>query len=94
MNCRWALAASAVVAVLAVQAVAAPFVVFPKANELVSPDGRFAVRNSERQGAASDFIGTFHSLWLVESANRARTQAVRLRWRGRSTARPGRKRGY
>lgn len=51
-----------------VQGLAAPFVVFPKAGELASPDGRFVVRNSEREGSASDFVGTFHSLWLVESA--------------------------
>ena len=45
---------------------ASQFVVFPKASELVSPDGRFAVRSIDSQGSASDFAGTFHSLWLFE----------------------------
>ena len=56
------------VAVLCAEALASPFVVFPKAGELVSPDGRFVVRNAEREGSASDFVGTFHSLWLIELA--------------------------
>ena len=47
---------------------ASPFVVFPKASELVSPDGRFAVRSIDAEGSASDFVGTFHSLWLFELA--------------------------
>jgi hypothetical protein len=45
---------------------ASPFVVFPKASELVSPDGRFAVRSVDSSGGASEFVGTFHSLWLYE----------------------------
>ncbi|HET6179781.1 MAG TPA: hypothetical protein VFE61_22860 [Candidatus Sulfotelmatobacter sp.] len=49
-------------------ALASQFVVFPKAGELVSPDGRYVVHNAEREGSASDFIGTFHSLWLTEQA--------------------------
>jgi hypothetical protein len=48
------------------EALASPFVVFPKASELVSPDGRFAVRNVDSAGSATDFVGTFHSLWLFE----------------------------
>lgn len=47
---------------------ASPFVVFPKASELVSPDGRFAVRSVDSAHSASDFVGTFHSLWLFELA--------------------------
>jgi len=47
---------------------ASPFVVFPKASELVSPDGRFAVRSIENTGAKSEFVGTFRSLWLYELA--------------------------
>jgi len=47
-------------------ALASPFVVFPKAGELLSPDGRFAVRSVDTAGAASDFAGTFHALWLYE----------------------------
>lgn len=42
-------------------------VVFPKAGELRSPDGRFVVRNAEREAPSSDFVGTFHSLWLIDS---------------------------
>jgi hypothetical protein len=57
-----------VVATSVVQSRADPFVVFPKAGELLSPDGRFVVRNAEREGSASDFVGAFHSLWLVEIA--------------------------
>ncbi|MGO9086647.1 MAG: hypothetical protein ACLP6G_07985 [Terriglobales bacterium] len=59
---------SAMVGILAVQTLAAPFVLFPKAGELVSPDGRFVVRNAERQASASEFDGTFHALWLLEVA--------------------------
>jgi len=53
-------------ALLCGAAFAAPLVVFPKAGQLVSPDGRLVVRNVEREGAGSDFVGTFHSLWLTE----------------------------
>ncbi len=45
---------------------ASQFVVFPKASELISPDGRYAVRNVDAARSASDFAGTFHSLWLFE----------------------------
>ena len=65
---RMMLCVLAVVIMAELRAPAAPFVVFPKAGELVSPDGRFVVRNAEREGAASEFIGTFHSLWLTETA--------------------------
>ncbi len=65
---RILLAVSAMVGILAVQTLAAPFVLFPKAGELVSPDGRFVVRNAERQASASEFDGTFHALWLLEVA--------------------------
>jgi hypothetical protein len=41
---------------------------FPKAGTLSSPDGRFEVRNAERNGSQKEFIGTSHSLWLVEPA--------------------------
>ncbi len=50
------------------ESLASQFVVFPKAGELISPDGRYVVRNSDRQGAASDFVGTFHTLWLIEAS--------------------------
>lgn len=52
----------------ALPTLASPFVVFPKATELVSPDGRFAVRSVDSAGTASDFVGTFRSLWLYELA--------------------------
>lgn len=58
----------AMVALAAVPVVAAPFVVFPQAEQLVSPDGRFVVRNVDREAAASEFVGTFHSLWITEVA--------------------------
>ncbi len=45
---------------------AAQFVVFPKASEVVSPDGRFAVRSVERETAASEIAGASRSLWLFE----------------------------
>jgi hypothetical protein len=47
---------------------ASSFVVFPKASELLSPNGQFAVRNVDAAGASSDFVGSFHSLWLFELA--------------------------
>lgn len=43
------------------------FVVFPKAGRLVSPDNRYEVRDEEPVGSGSEFIGNFHSLWLIES---------------------------
>jgi hypothetical protein len=47
---------------------ASPFVVFPKASELISLDGRFAVRSVDAANSTSDFVGTFHALWLYELA--------------------------
>ena len=47
---------------------ATSFVVFPKASQLRSPDGRYVIQNENRDAAPSDMVGTFHSLWLVESA--------------------------
>jgi hypothetical protein len=47
---------------------AAQFVVFPKADQLASPDGRFLVRNTDREASQAEINGTFHSLWLIESA--------------------------
>jgi len=58
----------ALVSLVGPEAFASQFVVFPKARELVSPDGRFAVRSIDSQGSASDIAGTFHSLWLFELA--------------------------
>ena len=65
---RIVLAAALMWTMLIAQAVAAPFVLFPKAKELPSADGRFVVRNVERQAAANEFVGTSLSLWLVEKA--------------------------
>lgn len=62
-------AVAIVILTLLVCAHAAPFVLFPKASQLASPDGRFLVRNQERSGSEKEFIGTSHSLWLIESAS-------------------------
>jgi len=48
---------------------AGPFVVFPKAGQLPSPDGRFVVRNTEREAPLSEYVGTFHALFLEEIAS-------------------------
>jgi len=61
------LVVAVLVAGLCADALAAQSVVFPKAGELVSPDGRFVVRNVERSAQPSDFVGTFHTLWLFEA---------------------------
>lgn len=58
-----------VLVALSLQSLAASFVLFPKAGRLLSPDGRFEVRDAERPGAASDFVGSFHSLWIVDESN-------------------------
>jgi len=58
--------APVIAALLGVQAFAGPFVVFPGAGQLVSPDGRFVVRNVEREAKAAEFAGNFRSLWLTE----------------------------
>jgi len=67
MRCfRSTLVSMVVVVILAKPAFAAPFVLFPKAGELLSPDGRFAARNAEKEHSSSDFVGSVQSLWLVE----------------------------
>ena len=48
---------------------AAPFVVFPNAGQLPSPDGRFVVLSTERQVPLSEYVGTFHSLFLEETTS-------------------------
>jgi hypothetical protein len=68
-TCRITLCMAVVVASVSlctIATLASPFVVFPKAVELLSPDGRFAVRSVDTAGAASDFVGTFHALWLYD----------------------------
>ncbi len=46
-----------------------PFVVFPIAGELTSPDGHYALRSIDPDRSGPDFVGTFHSLWLFEVAS-------------------------
>jgi hypothetical protein len=57
-----------VVGALCLPMYAAPFALFPKAGRLVSPDGRFEVRDIDQREPGSEFFGIFHSLWLIESA--------------------------
>jgi hypothetical protein len=59
-----------VAAVLACEIVAhaGPFVVFPKAGQLPSPDGRFVIRNVAREAPAYEIVGTVESLMLEETA--------------------------
>ncbi|MGA7515141.1 MAG: hypothetical protein WCA20_04950 [Candidatus Sulfotelmatobacter sp.] len=64
--CRALLCVCAIVAFKMV-AHAAPFVVFPKAGQLPSPNGRFVVRNADREAPLSEYLGTFHSLLLEET---------------------------
>lgn len=52
-----------------ITAEAAPFVVFPKAGELASQDGRFLVRNVDPRGHPLDYVATFHSLFLEEMSS-------------------------
>lgn len=54
---------------LATPALAASFVLFPKAVRLVSPNALFEVRDEGRPGSASEFVGSFHSLWLADLTN-------------------------
>ncbi len=66
--CRGIAGVLAVVVFMAASSFAGQFVVFPKAGELVSPDGRYVVRNAERGNPGGEFVGTFRSLWLFEVA--------------------------
>ena len=45
---------------------AASFAMFPQAGRLVSPDGRFEVRNMEPSGAVGELVGAPRSLWVIE----------------------------
>lgn len=51
---------------LAVHAYAAPFSMFPKAGRLVSPDGRFEVRDVPPESSAGELVAASHSLWVTE----------------------------
>jgi hypothetical protein len=63
---RIKIAVALIAVVFSVEAGVAQFAMFPKTGELVAPDGRYMVRNIDADTATSDFIGTFHSLWLTE----------------------------
>lgn len=62
-----------VVFALEIPAYTAPFSIFPKAERLISPDGRFEVRDLAPQSSAGELVGASHSLWLTElSTGRSR----------------------
>jgi hypothetical protein len=69
-SCRSLLCVAAVIAFGALTH-AAPFVVFPKAGQLPSQDGRFVVRNADREAPLSEYVGTFHSLYLGDTVSGA-----------------------
>jgi hypothetical protein len=69
MRGRCLLLALFVCVVLPTLSVAAPFVMFPRAGRLISPDGRFEIRDVDEAGAPGQFAGTFHALWVVEMAS-------------------------
>ena len=69
MSSRWKWLCLGPILIFTALALAAPFVVFPKAGQLASPDGRFLVRNSDRDAPLPDYVGTFHSLYLEETAS-------------------------
>jgi len=47
---------------------AAPFSMFPNAGRLVSPDGRYEVRDLAPESSAGELVGASHSLWLAQLA--------------------------
>lgn len=69
-SCRSLLCVAAVLA-FETLAHAAPFVAFPKAGQLPSQDGRFVVRNADREAPLSEYVGTFHSLFLEDTVSGA-----------------------
>jgi hypothetical protein len=66
---RIGLCAAAVIA-YSILAQALPYALFPKAGQLPSLDGRFVVRNVDPVANASEYVGTFHSLFLEDTASR------------------------
>ncbi len=68
MRVRGTLLCLVVAFALQSRASGAPFVVFPKAAQLPSPDGRFVVVNRDREAPMSQYVGTFHFLELLETA--------------------------
>jgi len=51
---------------LALRAFAGPFSMFPNVARLLSPDGRFEVRDVPPQNSAGELVGAGHSLWVTE----------------------------
>ncbi len=73
---RHAACSLAAIFLLAAHASAAgPFVLFPQTHELISPDGRAILRNVDAEHPAQDFVGTFHTLWLTDTAT-GRTRKI------------------
>ena len=61
------------VVALAASGYSEPFSMFPKTGRLVSPDGRFEVRDVTPENAVGELVGASHALWLTElSTGRAR----------------------
>lgn len=60
---------------LNILAQAVPYVLFPKAGQLPSQDGRFVVRNVDPVAPASEYVGTFHSL-VLEDTTSGRTRKL------------------
>ncbi len=69
MRAYRALLCVTVVVACQIVAHASPFVVFPKAGQLTSPNGRFVVRNTDREAPFSELAGTFHFLILDDTAS-------------------------
>jgi hypothetical protein len=69
MHGRRALQYFAVVLFAVTSGQAVPFVVFPKAEQLASADGRFVVRNTDREAPLTELVGTFHFLFLEDTAS-------------------------
>ena len=67
-RCR-ALMCVITVLVLEIGTQAASFVVFPKAGQLPSPNGRFVIRNTDRKAPLTEYVGTFHSLVLEQTTS-------------------------
>jgi len=68
MRGRYLLLASLLVVMVPISCTAAPFSMFPKAGRVVSPDGRFEIRDVDETGTPGQFRGTFHALWVIEAA--------------------------
>jgi hypothetical protein len=70
---RYTFSVVVIAVAVAIPVHAAPFSMFPKAERLISPDGRFEVRDVTPQSSAGELVGAPHSLWLTElSTGRSR----------------------